>query len=244
MAESSIEWTQMTWNPSTGCTKISAGCVNCYAEVMSRRLKAMGMDKYRNGFRLTCHENDLDLPFKWKKSKMIFVNSMSDLFHEEIPLEFIRKVFQVMNKCSNHTFQVLTKRADRVYKYYSLLNWTPNIWMGVTVENSQVLNRLDLLINIPAYVKFISCEPLLSALPMLNLQGIDWVIAGGESGPKSRPIKEEWVLDIQRKCEESNIPFFFKQWGGRNKKVAGKQLQGKIYNQIPDPYPNNISMLL
>jgi len=233
MKPSKIEWTEATWNPSTGCTKISAGCANCYAEIMTRRLNAMGMEKYRNGFELTCHYNDLRLPYSWKKPRIIFVNSMSDLFHEEMPFDFIKAVFEVMNNCPQHTFQVLTKRADVLEKYYTLLDWTPNIWMGVTVENSRVTNRIDSLRKVPAFVKFLSVEPMISAIPNMNLLGIDWVIVGGESGPKSRPLREDWVIDVKNQCEKSGIPFFFKQWGGKNKKAAGKLLQGKIYCQIP-----------
>jgi protein gp37 len=233
MAESSIEWTEMTWNPSTGCSKVSAGCANCYAEIMTRRLQAMGIIKYNNGFNLACHYEELNIPYKWKRSRMIFVNSMSDLFHENMPFEFIKAVFKVMNECPQHTFQVLTKRADILDKYYTLLDWTPNIWMGVTVENDTVTKRIDLLRKVPAYVKFLSIEPLLSAIPNMNLLNIDWVIVGGESGQKARPVKEEWVIDIKNQCEQKRIPFFFKQWGGKNKKASGKLLQGQIYCQMP-----------
>jgi protein gp37 len=234
MKPSKIEWTETTWNPSTGCTKISSGCANCYAEVMTRRLQAMGMEKYKNGFNLTCHYNELQLPYTWKKSRMIFVNSMSDIFHENMPFDFIKAVFKVMNDCSQHTFQILTKRADILEKYYTLLDWTPNIWMGVTVESDRFANRIDSLRKVPAYVKFLSIEPLISAIPNLNLLNIDWVIVGGESGQKARPIKEEWVIDIKNQCEEKRIAFFFKQWGGKNKKASGKLLQGKIYCQMPE----------
>jgi protein gp37 len=233
MAETNIEWTEMTWNPTTGCSKISAGCTNCYAEVMTRRLKAMGMKKYRAGFNVAWHEEELRLPFSWKTPKMVFVNSMSDLFHEDIPFEFIQSVFRVMNSCSQHTFQILTKRANILEKYYTLLNWTPNIWMGVTVENAHHINRIDILRKVPASIKFLSLEPLLSELPRLNLFNIDWVIVGGESGPKSRPIEQKWVIDIKTQCDNNDIPFFFKQWGGKNKKIAGKLLQGKVYNNMP-----------
>lgn len=233
MAESSIEWTEMTWNPSTGCSKISSGCANCYAEIMTRRLQAMGMSKYKKGFNLAWHYEELNIPYKWKKSRMIFVNSMSDLFHENMPLEFIKAVFKVMNDCQQHTFQVLTKRADILEKYYTLFNWTPNIWVGVTVESDKVIQRIDSLRKVPASVKFLSIEPLISAIPNMNLLEIDWVIVGGESGSKARPIKEEWVIDIKNQCEQNQIPFFFKQWGGKNKKAAGKLLQGKIYCQMP-----------
>jgi protein gp37 len=234
MKTSKIEWTESTWNPSTGCSKLSAGCVNCYAEVMTRRLQAMGMDKYKNGFNLTYHYDELQLPYSWKKPRLIFVNSMSDLFHENMPFEFIKAVFKVMNDCPQHIFQVLTKRADILEKYYTLLDWTPNIWMGVTVENDKVVKRIDSLRRVPASIKFLSIEPLLTAIPNINLLNIDWVIVGGESGQKARPIKEEWVMDIKNQCEQKQIPFFFKQWGGRNKKASGKLLQGKIYCQMPE----------
>lgn len=234
MKPSKIEWTESTWNPSTGCTKISAGCANCYAEVMTRRLHAMGLEKYKDGFNLTCHYNELKLPYTWKKPRMIFVNSMSDIFHENMPFDFIKAVFRVMNECPQHTFQILTKRADILEKYYTLLDWTPNIWMGVTIENDKVTKRIDSLRKVPAFVKFLSIEPLISAIPNLNLLNIDWVIVGGESGQKARPIKEEWVLDIKKQCDQKQIPFFFKQWGGKNKKASGKLLQGKIYCQMPE----------
>lgn len=234
MKPSKIEWTESTWNPSTGCTKISAGCANCYAEIMTRRLKAMGLEKYKEGFELSCHYNELKLPYTWKKPRMVFVNSMSDIFHENMPLAFILAVFKVMNECPQHTFQILTKRADILERYYTLLDWTPNIWMGVTVENDKVIKRIDSLRKVPAFVKFLSVEPLISAIPNLNLLNIDWVIVGGESGPKARPIKEEWVLDIKKQCDQKKIPFFFKQWGGKNKKASGKLLQGKIYCQMPE----------
>jgi len=194
----------------------------------------MGLEKYQNGFSLTCHNNELEQPYSWKKPRMIFVNSMSDLFHENMPLDFIVEVFKVMNRCPQHTFQVLTKRADILEKYFPLLNWTPNIWMGVTVESNKVIKRIDTLRKVPASIKFLSIEPMLSPLPNLNLFNIDWVIVGGESGQKARPIKEEWVIDVRNQCEENHIPFFFKQWGGKNKKVSGKILQGEIYCQMPE----------
>lgn len=233
MQTSKIEWTEATWNPTTGCTKISSGCLNCYAEIMTRRLQAMGMTKYKNGFTPTCHYSELQVPYTWKKPRRIFVNSMSDIFHEDLPFEFIKSVFKVMNDCNHHIFQVLTKRADVLDDYYTLLDWTPNIWMGVTVENDRNLGRIDLLRKVPAFVKFLSLEPLLSPLPNMNLLDIDWVIVGGESGPHSRPIREEWVIDIKNQCETKSIPFFFKQWGGRNKKASGKSLQGKTYCLMP-----------
>lgn len=233
MAASAIEWTEMTWNPSTGCTKISSGCKHCYAENMTRRLKAMGMKKYTKGFQLTCHPKELRLPYIWKKQRIIFVNSMSDLFHEDMPLDFIKQVFSVMNDCPQHIFQVLTKRADVMAHYSSLLEFTPNIWMGVTVEHNNYINRIEYLRNIPASVKFLSLEPLLSDFPGLNLFGIDWVIAGGESGTSSRPLKKEWIRNIRDLCINDNVPFFFKQWGGFNKKAAGKTLDDRIWCQMP-----------
>ena len=233
MAESSIEWTEMTWNPTTGCTKVTAGCKFCYAEVMAKRLQAMGVDKYANGFRLAIHEDALNIPYSWRGSKVVFVNSMSDLFHPDVPLSFIQKVFRVMNDNPQHTFQVLTKRADLLLQYNSELTWTPNIWMGVSVEDERVLDRVDFLIQTDAYIKFLSCEPLIGPLPTLDLTGIDWVIVGGESGRKPRPMHENWVLDIRAKCQNADVAFFFKQWGGTNKKKAGRTLSGQIYSEMP-----------
>jgi protein gp37 len=233
MAQSSIEWTEMTWNPSTGCTKISAGCKFCYAEVMSRRLQAMGLDKYENGFKVTMHESAMNIPYSWKGSKLVFVNSMSDLFHPEISTEFIQRVFQVMNDTPQHTYQVLTKRADRLFEIHHLLNWSDNIWMGVSVEDGRVIDRIDLLRHTNAKTKFLSCEPLIGPLPDLVLNNIDWVIVGGESGKKSRPINELWVWDIMQQCRVQEVPFFFKQWGGKNKKKTGRLLGGEVYNEMP-----------
>lgn len=232
MAESKIEWTEMTWNPTTGCNKISAGCKHCYAEVMARRLRAMGVPKYKYGFKLRIHEDALNVPYTWKHQKVVFVNSMSDLFHEDVPLDFIKKVFKVMNE-TEHVYQVLTKRADVLLKYHNELRWTHNIWMGVSVENEKVISRIDLLTQTNAKVKFLSCEPLIGPLSNLNLQGIDWVIVGGESGRRPRPMKEEWVLDIMDQCKANDVKFFFKQWGGTNKKKTGRELQGKFYNEMP-----------
>ncbi len=232
MAKSHIEWTEQTWNPTTGCTKISQGCKNCYAEAFAMRLQAMGVEKYKNGFALTLHPNVLDLPRQWKPS-IIFVNSMSDLFHEEIRLEYIQKVFAVMNDCNQHQFQVLTKRAERLENLAPHLTWTPNIWMGVSVENKETRSRISHLKRTPAQIKFLSLEPLLEQLPDLELKGIDWVIVGGESGSKARRMDKSWVVDIRNQCEKQNIPFFFKQWGGQNKRAAGRILDGKIYNEQP-----------
>ncbi len=234
MAQSSIEWTEMTWNPTTGCDKLSAGCKFCYAEVMTRRLKAMGQAKYAAGFKtVVTHESEINLPFSWKKPKTVFVNSMSDLFHKNIPLDFIQKVFCTMNRCPQHTFQVLTKRADLLEAYSDQLIWSGNIWMGVSVEDERVIKRIDHLRRTAAKIKFLSLEPLLGPLPYLDLIGIDWVIVGGESGFNARPIKEEWVQDIRQQCEEQNVSFFFKQWGGKNKKESGRLLNGRTYDEMP-----------
>jgi protein gp37 len=240
MKHTKIEWTEATWNPVTGCNKISPGCKNCYAEVLSRRLKAMGQKNYLNGFKLTLQPHMLELPLKWKKPQMIFVNSMSDLFHKDISIEYIKQVFEVMNKAHWHNFQVLTKRAERVAELSDVLNWSENIWMGVSVENKNYVHRIDELRNTKAYTKFLSLEPLLSPLKNLNLKNIDWVIVGGESGHKARPMKEQWAIDIQRQCEEQDVKFFFKQWGAwgadgqkRNKKANGRELLGREWNEKP-----------
>lgn len=233
MAQSSIEWTEMTWNPTTGCSKLSAGCKFCYAEVMTRRLQAMGIEKYAQGFKLAIHEEELTRPFSWKKPRTVFVNSMSDLFHKDVPLSFIQRVFDTMNRCPQHTFQVLTKRGDVLEALSPHLTWNDNIWMGVSVEDKRVVERIDHLRNSGAKIKFLSLEPLLGPLPNLNLQGINWVIVGGESGPKARPMREAWVLDIQKQCKAANVDFFFKQWGGVNKKVTGRELGGQTYDAMP-----------
>lgn len=233
MRKSKIEWTESTWNPTTGCTKLSSGCQNCYAFSMARRLKAMGLEKYANGFELTLHADELNEPYNWRKPRTVFVNSMSDLFHEMIPESFIMETFRVMNQNPMHTFQVLTKRAERLAELSDRITWTKNIWMGVTVESSDYLKRIECLNYTKAFVKFLSLEPLLGPLVNLNLSKIDWVIVGGESGPKSRPIYEEWVLEIKNQCQIAGVPFFFKQWGGKNKKKAGKLLQGEVYCEMP-----------
>lgn len=230
---SSIEWTESTWNPVTGCTKVSPGCVNCYAERMARRLEAMGQPNYANGFRVTCHEHMLQQPLAWRQPKTILVNSMSDLFHESVPVEFIAKVFDVMNEASWHRFQALTKCAERMAELAIRLRWSENIWMGVTVENRDALARLDSLRLVPAAVRFVSFEPLLESLGDIDLTGIDWAIVGGESGPGSRPMKKEWVLEIRDQCRAFGTDFFFKQWGGVNKKKAGRQLDGRTWDAIP-----------
>lgn len=234
MAQSSIEWTEMTWNPTTGCDKISAGCKFCYAEIMSKRLQAMGLEKYKDNFEVRTHEDALDTPYTWKSSKVVFVNSMSDLFHKDIPLEFIKKVFKVMNNNPQHVFQVLTKRAERLFELHTELKWTHNIWMGVSVENDNVRNRIDFLRNTNAKVKFLSLEPLIGPLKNLNLNNIDWVIVGGESGHRPRPMDADWVIDIQEQCKDNDVAFFFKQWGGKNKKAAGRLLNGRTYDEMPE----------
>lgn len=233
MAESKIEWTGSTWNPITGCTKYSDGCQHCYAEKMATRLKNMGLSKYTNAFKLTLHPDNIEDPLNMKKPQTIFVCSMSDIFHKDVPDEFILKLFEVMNKAHWHTFQVLTKRAERISELNDKINWTNNIWLGTTVEDTKVLNRIDHLRHSSAYIKFLSIEPLLENIDNMNLKNIDWVIVGGESGPKARPIKEEWVKNIQEQCKSSNVPFFFKQWGGKNKKKAGRLLNNKTYDEMP-----------
>lgn len=233
MKNTKIEWTESTWNPVTGCTKISPGCKNCYAERMTKRLVAMGSANYSNGFNLTTHEVSLEQPLKWKKSQTIFVNSMSDLFHKNVPLNFIKKTFDVMNKATWHKFQILTKRSERLLKLNEKLYWTDNVWMGVSVENQDYVYRVDDLRRTSARVKFLSIEPLIGKISNLDLTGIDWVIVGGESGPGSRPIEENWVTDIRNFCLEQNVPFFFKQWGGVNKKKNGRLLEGRTWDQLP-----------
>lgn len=233
---SAIEWTGSTWNPITGCTKISPGCKHCYAERMTRRLKAMGQPNYLNGFKIALHEHTLNFPLQWKKPQTIFVNSMSDIFHRDVPLRFINKIFSVMREAHWHIFQILTKRAERLSEINSELNWSPNIWIGVSVENDDFKFRIDYLRKINAKIKFLSIEPLLSPLGKLNLEGIDWVIVGGESGPKARPMEPSWVIDIRDQCLKARVPFFFKQWGGFNKKKSGRLLEGRTWDEMPDVY--------
>lgn len=230
---SGIEWTESTWNPLTGCTKISPGCRFCYAERMARRLQAMGQPNYANGFRLSLHESALETPLGWKRPQMIFVNSMSDLFHKDVPLSFVQSVFDVMQRASWHTFQVLTKRSDRLLELSPALDWPANVWMGVSVENQQYIYRMDHLRLTDARIKFLSLEPLLGPLPALNLTGIDWVIVGGESGPGARPIEQSWVLDIRDQCLTFGVAFFFKQWGGVRKKRNGRLLEGRTWDDLP-----------
>jgi len=249
MAQSNIEWTELTWNPVTGCTKISPGCKFCYAEVMSKRLKAMGVEKYKDGFIIKTHSDALNIPFTWKRPKIVFVNSMSDLFHPDVPLEFIKAVFSVMNQTPRHTYQVLTKRSDRLLELSAELNWTNNIWMGVSVENESYTYRIDELSQTAAKIKFLSMEPLIGPVKTLNLDKINWVIVGGESGHKARPVKKLWIESIRIKCEENKTPFFFKQWGKPKFNVnqsdptinsdhpkhakGGCELDGIIYRQLP-----------
>lgn len=231
---SPIEWTESTWNPVTGCNKISPGCKNCYAERLAMRLKAMRQSNYRNGFKLTLQPQMLELPLKWKRPQTIFVNSMSDLFHKDVPLEYIQQVFDVMNRARWHRFQVLTKRGDRLAELSSDLNWSENIWMGVSVESQKYVHRIDELRTTGANVKFLSLEPLLGPLKDMDLTNIDWAIVGGESGYGFRPIKEDWVLEIREQCRDFDVPFFFKQWGGFNKKKAGRLLEGQTWDAMPN----------
>jgi len=226
-----IEWTDCTWNPVTGCTKCSAGCKNCYAERMAHRLKAMGNPSYRNNFAVTLHPRMLERPLHWRKSRRIFVNSMSDLFHRDVPLNYIRQVFDVMGRASQHQFQVLTKRAERLEILASILPWPSNVWMGVSVEDSQVVTRIDHLRRVPAAVRFLSLEPLIGPLPKLNLGGIHWVIVGGESGPGARPMDLDWARDIRDQCQKARVPFFFKQVGGVNKQKTGRMLDGRTWDE-------------
>ena len=242
--KSTIEWTESTWNPITGCTKISPGCAHCYAERMARRLQAMGQVNYRNGFRVTLHEHVLELPLQWKNPQTIFVNSMSDLFHEDVPFDFIRRIFSVMESASWHRFQILTKRSKRLAECATALTWPDNVWIGVTVENNDFTYRIDHLRSIDAVVRFLSLEPLIGPVQDMNLTGIDWVIVGGESGPGARPMKAEWARNILHQCRTVGVPFFFKQWGGTNKKKTGRLLDGKTYDEMPDSFQNKIRPLL
>jgi protein gp37 len=233
---SGIEWTQATWNPVTGCTKVSPGCKFCYAERMAERLHAMGQPNYANGFELTLQPHMLELPLRWKKPQTVFVNSMSDLFHEDVPLPYIRRVFDVMKRAHWHRFQVLTKRSQRLGALSAELEWAPNIWMGVSVENDKYRSRVDDLRASGARLKFLSLEPLLGPLHELDLTDIDWVIVGGESGPKARSIDPTWVVDLRDQCQRANVPFFFKQWGGKNKKKAGRLLEGRTWDEMPSVF--------
>lgn len=232
---SRIEWTDATWNPTTGCTKISQGCKNCYAETMARRLKAMGNARYRAGFALTLHEDLLDTPLRWKKPRRIFVNSMSDLFHEDVPVTFLKRVFSTMRDCPWHRFQVLTKRSRRLRELAAELSWPANVWVGVSVENQDASARVEDLRTVPSSVRFLSLEPLLEDIGRLDLRGISWVIAGGESGPRARPVDPAWIRSIRDQCVENRVPFFFKQWGGVQKKATGRRLDGRTWDQLPGP---------
>ncbi|HTZ57337.1 MAG TPA: phage Gp37/Gp68 family protein [Acidobacteriaceae bacterium] len=230
---SNIEWTEMTWNPVTGCYKVSQGCKHCYAERMAKRLSAMGAVRYRNGFLPTLHQDLVDLPRQWRKPRLIFVNSMSDLFQEDVPADFISAVFDTMRDCPQHTFQVLTKRSERLRELAPSLPWPSNVWMGVSVEDARVMGRISDLAAVPAKVRFLSCEPLIGALNDLPLGGIHWVIVGGESGPGARPMQQEWVYSIHRQCARQKVAFFFKQWGGVRKDITGRELDGRTYDEMP-----------
>lgn len=241
MRTTKIEWTDKTWNPITGCTKFSAGCAHCYAEIMSRRLKAMGLGKYQNGFKLTLHEESLNEPLRWKNAHNIFVCSMSDLFHNDVPFDFVDKIMEVIELTPQHRYQILTKRAERMLEYFQNRRVPENVWLGVTVECQASKTRIDCLRAIPAKIHFLSCEPLLESLGVLNLSGIEWIIVGGESGSSARPMKEEWVIEIKEQSENQKSAFFFKQWGTwgsdgikRNKRVNGKLLQGKVIQNMPE----------
>jgi protein gp37 len=234
--KTAIEWTESTWNPVTGCTKVSPGCKHCYAERMAERLQAMGQENYRNGFKLTLQPHMLELPLRWKRPQTIFVNSMSDLFHEEVPLDYIQSVFEVMRRAHWHSFQVLTKRAERLLDLDTSLEWATNMWMGVSVENDRYRDRVDQLRSTRAMVKFLSLEPLLGPLPDLDLRGIHWAIVGGESGPNARPMDPDWARDLRDQCRLAKVPFFFKQWGGTNKKEAGRVLDGRTWDEMPEPF--------
>lgn len=230
---SAIEWTQMTWNPVTGCSKVSQGCKHCYAQRLAVRLQAMGLDRYQNGFDVTLHWDLIDLPTRWKRPRLVFVNSMSDLFHDEVPVNFIQRIFEVMAGCPQHTFQVLTKRSQRLREIASELKWPSNVWMGVSVESSAALPRVQDLAVVPAKVRFLSVEPLLGSIEFMPLSNIDWVIVGGESGPGARAMKKEWVESILKQCRHAGVPFFFKQWGGVRKKRSGRLLNGQTFDEMP-----------
>jgi protein gp37 len=241
-ARSKIEWTETTWNPTTGCDRVSAGCDNCYALTLAKRLKAMGSTKYQNdgdprtsgpGFDVTIHPRTLAEPYRWREPRLVFVNSMSDLFHAKVPLDFVQQVFAVIRATPRHTYQVLTKRSARLRKLADRLEWPPNLWMGVSVERADQLGRVADLQPVPAAVRFLSCEPLLGPLPRLDLDGIDWVITGGESGPNARPIDPHWVRDIRDACQVAGVRFFHKQWGGRTPKAGGRELDGRTWDEMP-----------
>ena len=241
--KSKIEWTEMTWNPVTGCTKVSPGCKHCYAATMAKRLRAMGSPRYIDGFRLTLHEDLLEVPLRWHKPRRVFVNSMSDLFHKDVPDAFIEKVFDVMRRCPRHDFQVLTKRPERVAAMADQLPWPENVWMGVSVESAAYVGRVRLLQSVPTAVRFLSVEPLLGPIPDLPLEGIDWVIVGGESGPGARPMVAEWVTDLRDQCESAEVAFFFKQWGGVQKHRTGRLLEGQVHDAMPPARPLGLPVL-
>ncbi len=232
---SAIEWTEKTWNPVTGCTAISPGCDNCYAERMAGRLQRMGQPRYSRGFEVTLQPDLVTLPTRWRKGSLIFVNSMSDLFHKKVPDEFIASVFEIMNRCPQHRFQVLTKRAKRLRTLAPQLTWTSNIWMGVSVESPRYYHRVSMLSEVPAATRFLSVEPMLERCPDLPLDGIDWVIVGGESGPGARPMQPDWVREVRNQCSDQQTAFFFKQWGGTNKKKTGRELDGRFWDELPSP---------
>ena len=236
VTNSRIEWTQSTWNPVTGCSKVGPGCDNCYAERMAKRLQSMGVRRYRNGFKVTLQPDILQIPLKWKKPRRIFVNSMSDLFHEEIPDEYILETFGIMNRADQHVFQVLTKRSKRLLSLSSRIDWTSNIWIGVTVENDSYKRRVDDLRKIQAAIRFVSAEPLIGPIVDLDLSDIHWIIVGGESGPRSRTMNPEWARMIRDKCVLQGVPFFFKQWGGNRRKRNGRTIDGNIWNEYPHSY--------
>ncbi len=231
--KSRIEWTHSTWNPVTGCSRVSPGCDHCYAERMAKRLQGMGVAKYKNGFEVTLHPDVLEAPLRWTKPQIIFVNSMSDLFHEKVPFSFVEQIFDVMRRADQHIFQLLTKRSKRLVRYAPKLDWPENLWMGVTVESATYQYRIDDLRKVPSTIRFLSLEPLLGPLPDLDLHDIHWAIVGGESGPGARPIKKEWVEEIRKQCRQQKTAFFFKQWGGVNKKEAGRILNGRTYDEMP-----------
>ena len=235
--QTGIEWTDATWNPVTGCTKVSPGCKNCYAERLAVRLRAMGNPRYQNGFVVTLQPDQLTLPFRWRQPRRIFVNSMSDLFHEAVPDDFIHQVFEVMKRADWHIFQVLTKRSGRLAALAPSLSWPPNIWQGVSVENARYVRRVRDLQTVSAAVRFLSVEPLLGPIPNLPLEGIDWVIVGGESGGRRRPMAAEWAREIRDQCRAAGVSFFFKQWGGRTPKSGGRTLDGRTWDEMPKPRP-------
>jgi protein gp37 len=230
---SAIEWTEATWNPVTGCSKVSPGCAHCYAETFAERWRGVPDHPYEQGFDLRLWPNRLDVPLRWKRPRHIFVNSMSDLFHEDIPVSYIEQVFKVMVQADQHTFQVLTKRHERLLELAHRLPWPPNVWMGVTIENQRFVHRADYLRGVPAAVRFVSAEPLLGPLEGLDLTGIHWLIAGGESGPRHRPVREEWLLDLRDRCQNESVSYFFKQWGGRRPKSGGRELDGRTWDEMP-----------